>query len=125
MQKILGDLEEKIMKVIWASKEPLKPAEVQAGLKNKYAYTTIMTIMSRLVEKKILKRSQKGNTYYYQPVKGKASFAKPKLRLLFKNLFNSYGEIAISQFIDTLEDIDPEELKKLQKYIEKKKNESE
>ncbi len=117
MKKFLGDLEEKVMNVIWQSNKPIKPSEVVCALDNEYAYTTIMTVMSRLSEKNILKRKKNGKAYYYYPSKEKEKYIKPKLRGIFKSMIESYGEIAVSQFIDVLESMDKEELDNLKKHL--------
>ncbi len=121
MKNMLGDLEEKIMNVIWFCDQALKPSEVKKAIGGDYAYTTIMTVMSRLHQKGILKRKKNGKAYYYSASKEKETFIKPKLRGIFKNILESYGDLAVSQFVDVLETLDPEDLEKLKEYLNDKK----
>ncbi len=111
INQLLGELEEKIMKIIWNSERELKPSEVQVLLDKKYAYTTVMTVMSRLFEKKLLKRRQKGKAFFYYASRKKDSFLKPKLSNLFKNILESYGDLAINQFIDSLDEAEIKKIK--------------
>ena len=95
---LLGELEQKVMEVLWASPQPLKPSDVQAKLKGDYAYTTIMTVMSRLSDKKIIKRTKSGNHYLYQPLSTKDEFACHCLEDLFSRLITTYGQSALDSF---------------------------
>lgn len=88
---MLGGLEQKIMDTLWASTTPLKPSEIVKTLKNSHAYTTITTVLKRMYDKKLVKRRQKGNVFYYSPVIDKSSYACECLDDLFERLFDSYG----------------------------------
>ena len=114
--QMLGSLEQKIMDVIWAADHSLKPAEVLVALGDKYAYTTIMTELKRMADKHILNRKLVGKAYVYTPAKDKGVFAKNCLCNLFSNVVDSYGPLAISQFVDTLK-TNPKDLDILKKYL--------
>lgn len=96
--KLLGGLEQKIMEVLWCADEPLKPAQVLKEMKGDYAYTTIMTVLKRMSDKKLVKRKLKGNAYYYHSVLCKADFASDCLDDLFVRLFRSYGDHTLDSF---------------------------
>lgn len=49
---------------------PMTPAEVQAELGGRLAYTTVMTTLFRLYEKRALDRSPRGRAYAYELVDG-------------------------------------------------------
>lgn len=117
MALILGELEQKVMNIIWESDEPLKPAEVLDKMSCGLAYTTIMTILKRLSDKDLLEREKKGKVYFYKAKVKKQKFAKNKLSQLFNSVVNSYGDIAISQFVDSLKSR-PEDLKLLKECLE-------
>lgn len=123
-EKLLGKLEQKVMNVIWEAKKPLKPSEVITELNklDKYAYTTIMTVLSRLYKKKFVKREKIGKAFYYSELKGKKDYAEGKLKGLFKNILASYKGLAVTNFVDALEKTSPEELERLKKYIDQKSN---
>ncbi|MEW6237005.1 MAG: BlaI/MecI/CopY family transcriptional regulator [Candidatus Omnitrophota bacterium] len=60
----------KVMKVVWdiesgSSREIYE----RAGEKHDWAYTTVKTILSSLVNKKFLKTRQDGNKFVYSPAK--------------------------------------------------------
>lgn len=86
------------MEVLWESKTALKPAEVLKKIEGKHAYTTIMTVLKRMADKKIVKRIMQGNTYTYSPSFSKEDFAASALDDLFERIFCAYGELAITSF---------------------------
>jgi len=95
---MLGGLEQKIMEVLWSSPSSLKPSEVLAKVNNGHAYTTIMTVLKRMADKKLIKRELKGNTYQYQALQSKSDFAALALEDLFARLYDSYGDSVLPAF---------------------------
>jgi len=101
----LSNLEAEIMDVIWS----LGSANVRGVMnklkrKPKLAYTTIMTVMSRLFNKGVLKRRLLRDAYIYTPVQDKPSFYAAISKKIINDLINNFGEdIAIAQFIDVIE----------------------
>lgn len=101
----LGSLEKEIMEIIWKA----KTASVRFVLnklskKRAIAYTTIMTTMSRLHAKGILKRHQDaGGAYIYTPAEDKPTFLARVSGNMINSLLNNYGDVAVAQFIDILE----------------------
>lgn len=112
----LGPLEQQVMNILWRSSKPLKPQEVLRQLKGDYAYTTIMTILKRLTDKKIVCRQISGKVYLYSPCQCQDEFVKKNLSDIFGSLINSYGKLAISQFVDTLK-TDKSDLKLLKQFL--------
>jgi predicted transcriptional regulator len=72
VEKVLGPLEAAIMKVMWATDQPLSVRDVFQQLNRRrarpLAYTTVMTVMARLAEKGILGRRLVGRSYQYEAV---------------------------------------------------------
>jgi predicted transcriptional regulator len=60
-----GMLEDEILAVLWASDTPMSPADVQATLADKLAYTTVMTTLGRLYTKGLATRERAGRGYVY------------------------------------------------------------
>lgn len=115
---LLGPLEQQVMEVLWNSEKPLKPLDVLNNMKGEYAYTTIMTILKRLTDKNFACRKLAGKAFLYAPCHCKEDFVKSNLSGIFNGLVNSYGKLAIAQFVDTLKS-DPSDLKTLQDYLNK------
>ena len=106
--KIFGDLEEEIMEIIWQNGQS-SVRDVLSCLekKRKIAYTTIMTVMSRLHTKGILKRKMDSTgAFVYLPVKDKQSFIAQASEKIIKSFLKEYGDIAVAQFVDIIEKAD-------------------
>lgn len=119
--QILGELEAEIMEIIWK----LESVSVREVLnifrkRKKVAYTTIMTVMARLAGKGILKRKlDESGAYVYTPAQDKEMFLAISSRKIIKNLINEFGEVAVAQFIDVVEDSDLKDLAGWQKKLKK------
>jgi len=101
----LGTLEEEIMDVIW-KEQTVSVRVVFDTLKKKrcLAYTTVMTIMSRLHTKGILHRKLHDNgSYIYSPAQSKEKFLDMLSEKVIKNLIKNCGEVAVARFIDIIE----------------------
>lgn len=117
--KVLGELEAEIMETVWKFKN-VSVRDVFDKLKKHriVAYTTVMTIMGRLVNKGILKRKLDGSgAYIYTSSRSKEEFLAISSRRLIKSLINNFGEMAIAQFIGVIEDSNLKDLAKWQKKL--------
>jgi predicted transcriptional regulator len=100
----LGSLEEEIMQIIWKEKNvSVRFIFDKIKTKRPIAYTTVMTIMSRLHTKGILNRHQQDGAYIYSPAQSKEKFLEKISEKIIKNLINSCGDVAVAQFIDIIE----------------------
>ena len=99
----LGPLEQEIMGCLWKEKN-VSVSDVHKCLqkKRKIAYTTIMTIMTRLAEKGFLTRKMKGKAYVYSPKKTKEQTAKGVIKKIVNSLVDQYGHGAVTAFTDEL-----------------------
>ncbi len=117
----LGPLEKQVIEIIWQEpKKKFKVAQIQEKLKAKgisLAYTTIMTILTRLTQKELLKRSYEGRAYYYQVKCKKQSFVKKLVKQTLKNLTQNYGDVALAAFAAEISRLTPEEKTKLIKKL--------
>lgn len=79
----LGSTEAKLMKIAWEQKEiSVKTALFYYPDKNKPAYTTVMTILSRLADKNLLKKKKAGRSFLYTPSETKAQFIKKRISII-------------------------------------------
>ncbi len=115
---LLGELERAIMEVVWTRQdatvrdvvEALKPAR-------RPAYTTVMTVMNRLVEKSLLRRKPAGQSYRYIPTKSRDEFLDRSSRQIIERVVKYFGDAAIARFIDVLDDVDPQKVAALRRKI--------
>src|SRR5579884_2255580 len=65
-----GELETSVLSVLWTAERPLTPSEVQRALGDGLARTTVTTILTRLHEKGVLRRTRAGRAFAYAPEAG-------------------------------------------------------
>lgn len=119
---MLGLLERAIMEVVWKKNETTVREVVDTLQKKRaIAYTTVMTVMTRLMDKGILCRSPQGDgSFLYKPCHTREEFYAKTSRTLFHDLIKNFGSIAVAQFVDTLEEIDPKQIAVLKERLRKK-----
>lgn len=72
-----GDLEAKIMDVIWRAEEPVtvqQVVEALAAAHHEVAYTTAITVIERLRAKGWLDRERKGRSFLYAATRDEAQY---------------------------------------------------
>ncbi|MBI1281335.1 MAG: BlaI/MecI/CopY family transcriptional regulator [Anaerolineaceae bacterium] len=115
LQKFLGELELAVMEVIW-EREPLNVADVLATLnkqKHNLAYTSVMTVMSRLVEKGWLKAEKRGRAFFYRTVYSRQEAEAAAVGDVVRALLRDFGDVAVAEFIKELDGISPHTLNRL------------
>jgi predicted transcriptional regulator len=114
LSKVFGPLEAEVMQVVWKSDGPVSVREVLALLNRRrsppLAYTTVMTVMSRLASKGVLTREVDGRGYRY------AAALPDEAAIAVREVVRDFGEAAIAQFVDEAR-ADPKLLRRLQKLL--------
>jgi predicted transcriptional regulator len=81
-RRAAGELEADVLAALWAAAEPLTASQVNEQLPGDLAYTTVLTILSRLHEKGMLTRRREGRGYAYAPVEDQATHTAERMRSL-------------------------------------------
>lgn len=101
----LGPLEAEVMGVLWGARVPLAVrdvvAEVNAGRHSPLAYTTVMTVMTRLARKGVLARSRSDRRYVYSPL------APDTAAIAVQGVLDEFGDAALARFVEKAE-LDPQ-----------------
>jgi predicted transcriptional regulator len=120
--KVLGELEADIMKTIWAIQSgDVKTIHKELNKERKAAVTTVATVLDRLHRKGLVRRKLvkgAGVRYVYRPAMTRSQFDSTIVRNVFKGLFESFGESAISYLAQTTGIEDQEALEELRKKLE-------
>ena len=113
--KVLGPLEADVMEILWAADEPMTVRQLLERInkrrKPQLAYTTVMTIMSRLVEKEILSRTKQGRGYVYEAA------ASDPAAIAVRSVMRDFGDAAWAHFVYEAR-TDPEALRRLQRLLD-------
>lgn len=111
-----GTLESAILTILWEAGEPLNPSEVRErfaanaeGSPGDLAYTTVVTILTRLFEKNVLSRERDGRAFRYCPVTDEAGLAARRLTSMLDA--ESDRRAVLSRFVKDLSDHDEQLLR--------------
>lgn len=95
IRKVLGDLEAEIMEIVWArpASQGITVREVFEALsaRRRLAYTTVLTTMTRLARKHLLRVEKDGQTYVYYPTATQAEFIARFVGRLLEDLLVSFA----------------------------------
>jgi len=78
------------------------------------AYTTVMTVLTRLYDKGFVARQRRGRSYAYEPVYSETELVDVLGRRDVDRLVERYGDAALAYFVETLQDADPDLLRRMQ-----------
>lgn len=106
-----GELESGVLAALWAAKEPLTARQVQERLPGDLAYTTVLTILSRLYGKGMLVRHSVGRGNAYAPVRDEATETAVRMHSLLER--GSDREAVLSRFVSELSREDEQLLHRL------------
>ena len=98
----LGDLEQAIMDVLWSADADLglTVREVLDGLTGRdLAYTTVMTVLSRLEAKGVTTRERDGRAWRYRPASSRESLTAEAMRSPLHDLSGAERQAAILHFL--------------------------
>ncbi|HEX3742898.1 MAG TPA: BlaI/MecI/CopY family transcriptional regulator [Bryobacteraceae bacterium] len=106
----LTEQELEIMKIVW-DRESATVRDVYETLleRRKVAYTTVMTMMKILEQKKYLKRTQAERAYVYRPAQPKRQVVGAMVREFINRVFNGATEPLLVHLVED-HDLSPEEL---------------
>ena len=119
-----SEVELEILQILWEH-QPTTVRFVHEKIceQRQVSYTTILTFLQRMTEKKMVTREKQGKTHYYQAV--------PKQDEVQKNLFRkllhtAYKGSAMKMVMHALgqQKVTPKELEELQQWLEAKKQEN-
>jgi len=106
-EKFLGPLESAVMDRLWKrGQATVREIVDDLGKTRSLAYTTVMTIMTRLHTKGLLQRDRDGKTYVYRPAFSREQHRERLSRELVRGLVSEFGDVALAHFAAELEGVD-------------------
>lgn len=93
-----------MLATLWSAHAALTAGEVQERLASALAYSTVVTILSRLHVKGTLEREQHGRAYAYRPVADEPGLAARRMRQVLDAETNRRQVLA--RFVSDLSDED-------------------
>ncbi|MBI3287728.1 MAG: BlaI/MecI/CopY family transcriptional regulator [Chloroflexi bacterium] len=119
LSRILGELEARITEAVWDLEQPTVQ-DVCDRLGGKANYRTVMTVMNRLVKKGLLRRYKEGRAFRYVPSETREAFLESVSQQVVRGLLDDFGELALAQFVDVLDEIPAEQIEALRELIRRR-----
>ena len=119
--RYLGGLQAEVLDIYWR----LESATVREALddlngrrKQKLAYTTVLTLVSRLWQRGLLEREPEGRGFRYRAVRSRDQLLAELSDELIDRLLDDFGEVAVARLGERLERLDPDRLRRLESVRE-------
>ncbi len=112
---MLGRLEREVRDALWSVDEPLTVRAVLDRLNQRrrppLAYTTVMTVLSRLSDKEIVGRRRAGRGYVYEAA------LPSEAAIAVRETMRDFGDAAVAHFVDEAR-ADPRLRRRLQRLLD-------
>ena len=110
-RRAAGELEAAVLAVLQEAGSALSPGEVRERIGGALAYTTVVTILSRLHAKGVLSRVRTGRAYAYAPVADEPGLAARRMRGVLEAEDNR--EAVLARFVSGLSPADERLLRRM------------
>jgi len=125
----ISNLEAEIMKIIWARDkvtvrkvhEIMLKREIESKEQGFIPYTTVMSTMTTLAEKGLLKQDKTAKTYIYSAVVDKKELSKSIIKSVSDKLLEDNARSMVSRFLSDSKNISKEGIDSLLEEIDKSK----
>ena len=106
-----GSLERDILRILWACDDALLPGEINDRLDSGLAYTSIATVLTRLLDKGHVAREPRGRAFAYRATATEAEFTARRVNDLIAASSDRVG--VLSAFIGTLNTAESKAIREL------------
>src|SRR5882757_6019275 len=96
----VGALEGEVLNLLHSAPGALTPGQVLERLEVAPAYSTVVTVLSRMLDKGLLTRTKQGRSYAYTPVADSHGLTARRMRQVLES--DSDREAVLSRFVDAL-----------------------
>ena len=116
----LGDLQLRIMRVLW-KRGPVCVADVQAALDGEpLAYTTVATMLRKMEDRGLVQHREVGRKFLYEPTISSEEVTRSMADDLVDRLFEGSMAATVTHLLRTGE-VSAEELARLERLIQERK----
>lgn len=118
--KVLGDLEARLLTAIWQLDMPATARTVHEMIIGEHdvALLTVVTVLNKLVEKRILTRRKIGGILHFSAAISTADFHDVASRRMVEGVIDFAPERLAACFVDVLAERDPAQLDHLAALVE-------
>lgn len=106
--RYLGELQAEVMESFWQRGDAtVREVVADVNRTRALAYTTVLTVVSRLWSRGLLAREQAGRGFRYRPALTRDELLRNLSDELIDRLFDDFGAVAVTRLGERLEALDP------------------
>jgi predicted transcriptional regulator len=114
-----GALEEAVLNALWdLGRASTREVYERVGEPGGLVYTTVAKVLDRLVGKRLVTRTRRGNTFLHRAAVTREDMTRARLDDLLTRVLGPAPMPAIASLVDAVESVDPELLDELSRLIE-------
>ncbi|MEO7521531.1 MAG: BlaI/MecI/CopY family transcriptional regulator [Gemmatimonas sp.] len=120
--KVLGDLEARVLQTMWTLGKPTPARGVHEAVVKKHRVSplTTITVLNKLVDKKLLSRRKVDDLFHYQPTMDETTFRTLVSRRVVEGILSLGPEAVTASLVDVLAERDPAQLEALGRLIRRR-----
>lgn len=125
LAKVLGDLEARVLQTVWDFGTPVPARSVYERViaAHPVAPLTVITVLNKLVGKRILQREKRGDLLHYSARLTEAEFVAHAARRVVEGILSLRPDAVAASMVDVLAERDPAQLAELADLIGRKMRE--
>jgi predicted transcriptional regulator len=122
LAKVLGDLEARVMRTVWALGRPVPARAVHERVAGEHAVAihTVITVLNKLVEKGLLRRAKRNDLLHYEPTLSEEAFRAQASRQVVEGILSFGPDAVTASFVDVLAERDPGQLAELARLVQRR-----
>lgn len=122
LAKVLGDLEARVMQVVWKLGVPVPARAVHREVVRRHpvALLTVVTVLNKLVAKGLLTRAKQDDLLHYEARLSEEEFMTHASRRVVEGILSFGPEAVTASFVDVLAEQDPEQLAEMARLIRRR-----
>lgn len=125
LAKVLGDLEARVLQAVWDLGRPVPARAVYERVVEEHPVSplTVITVLNKLVEKRILDREKRDNLLHYSARMSEAEFVAHASRQVVEGVLSFHPDAVAASLVDVLAERDPAQLAELARLIRRRMRE--
>ena len=122
LAKVLGDLEARVLRAVWdlGRRVPARAVYERVMADHPVAPLTVITVLNRLVDKRVLDRERTDDLLHYSARMNEAEFVAHASRRVVEGILSFQPAAVTASMVDVLAERDPEQLAELARLIRRR-----